>query len=125
MLQQKSWQNAGVGRSQQIDRATGFGTSALSRGLAMLVAAVHQSYRRQVARRRAHLAALELSRFDDRRLRDIGVERADIPKLTRGLVERADDAGKRSAVLEPLRRTTADSEPGTDTRQGEPVACCG
>mgnify|MGYP001101240744 CR=1 FL=1 len=117
MLQQEISRNAGASRAQQIERATGFGTSALSGGLAMLVAAVRQSYWRQVARRRAHLAALELSRFDDRRLRDIGVERADIPKVTRGLVERA-------GALKPLRPTTAIAEPGFGTRQGQALGCC-
>lgn len=124
MLQQENWQNAGASRAQQIERATGFRTSALSRGFAMLVTAARQSYRRQVARRRAHLAALELSRFDDRRLRDIGVERADIPKLTQGLLERADDVERQSGDLKPLCPTPAIAEPGCGTRQVQPLACC-
>lgn len=125
MLQQEIWQNPGDSRAQRIDRTTGLRARTLRDGFAMLVSAVRQSYRRQIARRRAHLAALELARFDDRRLRDIGVERADIPEVTRGLAGRADDVGKRSKTPAPLRPTSAAGAPGLSTRQGAPAACCG
>jgi uncharacterized protein YjiS (DUF1127 family) len=123
MLQQQTRRTTDESCARQTERSTRLGADLFKHALAVLVAAVRQSYRRQVARRRAHLATLELAGLEDRMLRDIGIDRADIPRLARDLAEQAAEGPDRSTRRGPDR--PALPTPSRPPVAGPAVACCG